>query len=197
MKPLPQSSKAFTLVELLAVVAVLVLLLSFTVPSVNDSMTNLNLTTQGNALGDTLAQARQMAITQNREIELRLVNLARTGTSSNPAEAKWLYQLWEIDSSNNVARPVSAAQRFSEAIIISRDLSPLLTKLPELSTNFPPHGTQTYQAIRFRPNGRIVDQFGTDNYLSLTTRHEAGSTPRNFYTLQLNPMTGGARFYRP
>lgn len=192
MKSSP-SIRGFTLIELLAVIGVMMLLMTAIGPSIGGAMKGLNLTTQGNAVADAVAMARQIAVTRNREIELRLVILPYSGQTTG----NWGFQLWEIDASGGAPKAISSLSRFNESIIINSSISPLIGHLTKKTAVFAGGQTYSYHALRFRPNGRIVDQFGGDNYFSLSMRHEDIAEPENFYTLQVNPMTGGAQIYRP
>lgn len=75
-EPLPVCSvrdarKGFSLVELLVVISIIVIILTFTIPATTGLFRGSLLTQGSQMLGDQFALARQMALTRNHPVELR------------------------------------------------------------------------------------------------------------------------------
>ncbi|HRJ70574.1 MAG TPA: Verru_Chthon cassette protein D [Terrimicrobiaceae bacterium] len=177
----------FSLIELLTVIAILAVLMVFALPAVNSIGGASALTRQGQALNDQFLLARQLAASRNREVELRL--LFETGGSGG---TNWASQLWEIKpgiSTNSASRKI----RFPDNLLINPGLSPILTGMTPVS-----QGGEKWYAFRFRSNGRLAGQLsGTNNYLTIQLRTDSPGSPRNYFTLQINPITGLVSTYRP
>lgn len=166
----PRSGRApaFSLVELLVVVGIIALLAALVVPSIASLGGAYSLTRQGQLLHDQIVLARQVATSRNRNIEVLL-----TQTNSN-----WAVQLWQIDTDGGPAVAVGKRMPFAENIIMDTSRSPLLTN-----------------ELRFHPNGRLAGQLdNSNNFLTLQLRQGSSS---NFFTLQVNPVTGRVATFRP
>ena len=205
-----RSSQAFTLIELLLVIALMVLLITLVAPAVNSIAVGSNLTRAGQLVGDEIARARQEAVTSNREIEVRFFKLA------NGAAKGWVaMQIWRVDQTNNgpTTKALGKMVSLPQGVIISdpdtTKLSPLLTS--EIATsgttiNLPTYGTVPYVFFRFRANGAtdsaIVETTTTttgNNFLTLQNANAVttGSAPSNYYTIAVNPITGKVTIFRP
>src|SRR4051794_35822389 len=70
--PPPSSSpvRGFSLIELLAVMGIIALIVGFTIPAVTTMMRGSQLTQGSQLLGDQIALARQLALSENRSIEV-------------------------------------------------------------------------------------------------------------------------------
>jgi uncharacterized protein (TIGR02596 family) len=72
---LPGDVGAFTLIELLVVVAIMGLLLALVAPAVVPMMQSSNMNKAAEMISDELNFARQTALTQNRDVEVRFYKL--------------------------------------------------------------------------------------------------------------------------
>jgi hypothetical protein len=89
-----------------------------------------------------------------------------------------------------------------ENVVISPDasLSPLLTAEPNVSgtATVPGHGSIAYCGFRFRANGSTDNAVTEANsFLTLQNAKTLGTTPVNYYTIQVNPVTGKTTIFRP
>lgn len=184
--------KAFTLVELLVVMAIIILLSSVAIPALNSVAMGSNLNRAGQIIGDQIALARQEAVTKNREVQVRFYDVA--------TNQSWRgVQIWRVEqtSTGAVNTPVSRLATLPEGIVINSDasLSPLLTADGTMSSvsNSPP-----YRGFRFRANGATDSSITAANgYITLQQATAQGNPPANYYTVQINPMTGKVMVYRP
>lgn len=180
---------AFTLVEILTVLAVISLLAIVAVPAV--SMSNgFMLTRQGQILNDQLVLARQMAMTRNRDVELRFIQ-TQAGSTERPV---WALQIWQLDPKKALSNKVV----LSDNIVISQGSLGLSPILDFLESSSDPGTGDAWRALRYRPNGRtFVRLSNSNNYLTLKLRNDGESTTGNFYTLQVNSFTGRVSAFRP
>ena len=220
-----QAPRGFTLVELLVVIAMIALLATFAVPSI-DSMIGANdINRSQQAVQDSLAFARQTAIARNRRVEVRFYKLDHP-ESVGSDQTFCAMQAFLIDESNKVA-PVGRITRLPRSVLMNEAEanSTLIGKLPK-KTNWTadtgpdpqiPLGSngKNYdaKAFQFRPDGStnlipptdkwFVTIHATRSGLADTFRDDrvggikATRPPLNFVTLQIDPVSGSVRSYRP
>lgn len=204
MEPMNQRSAAFSLVELLIVIAILGILLALTVPAVSSLLEGVNITRGAQLLESQIQLALQLASSKSRPIEIRLIKAGNL-----PNGGFRVVQLWQVDppSGTNVqsARPVGRPEYLPDSICVSEDAtkgSRLLLVCP--ATNAMPAGSalagQAYAAFQIRPSGRVSPAMTMSSlYLTLVPTRDgsAQALPKNFATVQINPMTGTPRTYQP
>lgn len=213
-------SPGFTLLEMLAVMAITAILLTLALPGLRDLLSSFMLDGCGESVSAQLALAQQTAVTRNHAVQVRLYKLPDYGVavSGIPSVYRALQSFLEDDSSGTgLLTPLSKAAYFPAPILISSNttLSTLLAQAASgPSSDAKPvalggYGTN-YQfiSLRFTPDGKLdTTSFGNtvlsgDNYC-LTLEIEHGKTnavtqlPANFVTLQMDPLTGAVRKYRP
>ncbi len=213
--------RAFSLVELLFVMAIMGIVAGLVLPAFNTVGKSQGLTNAGSALLDQLASARQAAISQNRVVEVRIYKRREDPTralnvTSNPERFRSFRTMIRDEAGTNafVLQPMqelparmvfSESQAFSTLIFPyttpSRDYVTLLQK-EDLS---PTEKNVPYQLIRFKPTG------GTDLAASgpipnekwfITIKSdnevETATVPgKNYVTIMLDPVSGRVRTYRP
>lgn len=193
----PSEVRAFSLIELLVVIAVIAILLAASMPALTSLTAGSNLNRAGLLVGDQIALARQEAVSKNREVQIIFYN------TTNGVSTGWrALNILRIEqtSSGKTAKAVSRILQLPENVVISSStaLSPMLAAGTTGTTNIPSLGTVQYSAIRFRPNGSLVSGFGTANStLTLQNATAQGEPPPNYYTIQVNPLTGRVSVYRP
>jgi len=180
---IPRTRAGFSLVELLVVMAIMAILVALVITPVGQVADGYLLTRQGQTLGDQLVLARQRATARNRDVEVRF----------QEEGAVWTMQIWELDPAAGTASPVSRVTPFDAQLAFRAELSPLLDALPTQT-----EAGESWKALRFRPNGRLALPLTmADNYLTLCLRRDTGSVPRNYFTLQIHPLSGHLSIYRP
>jgi uncharacterized protein (TIGR02596 family) len=213
-----KSARAFTLLELLVVIGIIGLVATFAVPAISQMINGSTLTQASQSLTSTLSTARQYAITRNRAVEVRFLKF---GDPETPGETVGdadtgqfrAVQLMEVLESG-VAVPIDQVKILPRTVIMdSQALSSLLDKAePYLRTpKVPdvkfdpelPRGIKrqyVYVSFRFQPNGTTNLAPKTNWYVTLRQLKDkvTGKTPPpNFFTLQVDPVSGTTRPFRP
>lgn len=199
--PSSKNHSAFSLIELLLVIAILALLVTATVPALSSILTGSNLNRGGQLVADQITLARQEAVTKNREMQVRFFTL-NSVTSAGPSGI----QLWRIDEGTNgpTTNPITRMMRLPEGTVINPNasVSPLLSPSTgniSGTTNVPSYGTVPYTGFRIRANGMMDLAIGKNNFITVQKAEPAptGATPDNYYTLQVDLITGKVISYRP
>ncbi len=204
MEPISRHSRAFSIVELLVVIAIMGILMALTVPAVSSLIENTNVTRAAQLVESQIQLARQLASSKNRPVEVRFIKVP--GQSTNGLSA---IQLWQMDPPNGTnaaqARPLTRAEMLPTALCISEETATVSRLLATCGlTNSMPPGTpltgNAYAAFQIFPSGLLspyVDM-GKAYVTVLPTRNAKDTAlPRNYATIQLNPMTGTPSIYRP
>lgn len=189
--------RAFSLIELLAVIAIVVLIAVVGLPAFSSITAGSNLNRAGQLIGDQISLARQEAVSRNRDVQVVFYNL------TNGVTGGWRgVKLLRVDQTPNgpVTNTASRLQLIPEGIIISANpaLSPLLTAGATGTTNLASYGSVQYASFRVRANGSLEGSItSANNFLTLQSANAAGSPPVNYYTVQVDALTGKVSIYRP
>lgn len=193
-----RKGKGFTLLELLVVISIMVMLMTLSMPAITSILTGSKLERAGQMVADALTLARQEAVSKNREVQVAFFELPM-GTGGKG----WIgLQVWRVDDSptGSIVRPVSRLWTLPEPMIISTSggLSPLLTTASLSGTTTIAGNTSVaYKAFRFRANGAMDSGIGTNNYITVQDAVLQGNPPPNYFTVQVNPITGKISIIRP
>lgn len=201
----PALAHAFTLVETVIVVAIVAMLFSVAAPYTLAAIQSASLSSAGETLMQKISQAQQRASTENRPIGLDFFYY-------NKDEVKGCHaiQLVSYNPATNAATPLEPPVYWGEgrAVLVEGALSPMFTtNLPVTSTGpatlapFKNLGA-TFYRILFYPNGSTnlkvplrmayFTLISTKNYTA-----EISTPPPNYYTVQVDPITGRGHSYRP
>lgn len=198
--PIPDSprehSRAFSLVELLLVIAVLALAASLIAPAFSSLLQSSEITRGGQALADEINHARQLAAAKNRVVQLRLIRV-EDGSGFNAV------QIWATDPDGSM-RPQNKAAVLPQSALIS-DRPNVSGAIAALDTGtMPPDAAalsgREYVSFQIRPNGVVVPSMPMQNlFFTIITERNAqnNALPDNYVTVQMNPLSGTALVYRP
>ncbi|MGH8046717.1 MAG: Verru_Chthon cassette protein D [Chthoniobacterales bacterium] len=196
--------KAFTLVELMVVMAILAIILSFAITAFNNISKAGNLTNSSYMVQDSLKLARQMAVSQNRRIFVRFYKMkGDSGTDT-------AYRAFRILAYDLTGTPIpaSALKMLPSGVVMMDDstYSTILANTPDSGTEIiegPAKGAQ-FKAVEFSPDGTVKldpEGSGTDKWfvtLKAETDPATGGLPaKNFITVMLDPVTGRLRAFQP
>jgi uncharacterized protein (TIGR02596 family) len=161
--------QAFSLVELLVVIAVIGIIATFAIPAVTGMLKGSSLTTAAGLMVDQMSLARQHALSKNRIVEVRFYRFADNEVpgevAADPSTGHFrAFQFFEM-SEAGIMVPVGKVVRFPESIIMNpgATLSNLLMEDPTRVIDANPakdpemprgvvHNYK-YVAFRFFPDG--------------------------------------------
>lgn len=196
--------QAFTLVELLIVVSIVSLLLAMATPYVLGAVKSTRITSKGDELLHKISLARQISQSESRPVELRFYRYAHEGVTTI-----YGYQLFyqEADAAKAVALDSAVNWERDGLCIKEGPLSPMVD--PEkLGSGWPRKVTKgpyaergaDYVSVTIYPNGSTSLPLPlAEAYFTLVEDSAAttATSPANYYTIQVDPVTGHTRSYRP
>jgi len=181
----------FSIVELLMVVAIIVLVMSLMVPAASSFHSSLTLSAAGQAVFDSLALARQSALTRNQIVAMRFYHPVNGGAFE-------AFQLVAFDADGS-ERPLDRVSRLSGGMVLSRNArhSSLLQDAPG-RTVLPGLGEMAYAELRFRRDGSVDLDSTQLWYFTVTDgREENTEVPKNYMSFLVEPGNGTVRVCRP
>lgn len=190
---------AFSLTELLVVIALLAILTSLGTVAFNSTSQGNTLARTVHDVADAAALARQQAMTRNRRAELRFYQLP---ASTGVATAFRGFQIWATKDDRGTWEPLTRLATFPNGIIAadSAALSPLLQS-PPATKGVQQIGGQSreYVAVTLLASGGLESTVAEDScYLTLLLeRDQSQSPPANFGSVAINPITGETSVFRP
>lgn len=195
--------QGFTLIELLVVISIIVVLVALAAPALKNVVQPTQLSAAGQMLNDQFNLARQESLTRNRQVEIRFYKLPATGLPGTEYRAVRLYLM---DEYGKTAEALGKMVSLPPGIYIIDDsthscFSDLTASAaPEV---IPGLGSFNYRYFRFQPNGSTNLDATQSAKWFWTLRNQMDAVvasqglPANFVTLQIDPVTGRTRFFRP
>ncbi len=206
----PKHTRAFTLVEMLAVIAIIIVLAGLLAPAASTILRGSQLTQASDTLVSSLALARQTAISNNCSVEVRFYQY---GDPGNPGEQAAVassgkyraFQLFKVDDTGATTALGKVTQLPTSILIdLNATLSTLLgSPQSNPSASIPRAGTNyNWCFFRFRPDGSTNLSPTTPAYWSLTLHNlvdgdNRASPPPNYATIQVDSVGGAVTSYRP
>lgn len=207
---LPGAPGAFTLVEMLVVITIMAALMALSAPYIVGTMQANRLTAAGEGLMFRLSRLQQVVASTNQPGEIRFYRFEMEGVTGYHA-----YQLFSHDEATGGMSPLEDPVYFKtdNLRVMEGTLSPLLT--PSVHSNVEgmwPRAADTepflsrnaqYFRISFLPSGKTSLHAPLRQcYLTLstddpTTSVTSSRAPKNYYTIQIDPVSGRAKSYRP
>lgn len=189
--------RGFSLIELLTVVCIIIILMAVALPAFNSITAGSNLNRAGQLVSDQISLARQEATSKNRDVQVVFYNL-----TDGPTKGWRGIKLMRVDQTPTGATANSASRFFQipEGVIISSNAtySPLLKAGSTGTTNLPNIGSVQYASFRFRANGSLESGVSSaNNFLTLQNVNDKSEPPVNYYTIQVDALTGKVSVYRP
>jgi uncharacterized protein (TIGR02596 family) len=224
-------SRGFSLVELLVVMAIIAIIARFTVPAVSTMLRGARLTQASEMLTDQLSLARQLALSENRPVEVRFfrygdpevpgenVNVSSTGQF----RALQIYEILD----NGVVMPLDKVQMLPTSVIMNSTSGTTTVALSSLfldqtmvtsaqvltdstAPNLPRGVNKNYDyfVFRFLQDGSTSLSPSTSQVsggIWYVTIHDINDLPKikgsalppNYFTLQIDPLNGLLKSFRP
>ena len=199
----------FTLVEMLVVLAIILVLSALVVPPVASLLRSLQITQAGNLISTQLDLARQLAVSKDLTIQVRLVVPSGSSYFSALALLKPTYPTPAVPSPTPslVDKPtvlpgpiIMDSGSTLSSLTQPASASPLSTP----TSSDPPLGSlgssYSYIGFYFYPDGSTSLTPTSIWYVTLhnlTDGNNLTAPPKNYYTIQIDPSSGRITQYTP
>jgi uncharacterized protein (TIGR02596 family) len=205
--PYSHSLQGFSLIEMLIVTSIMLLLLAVSLLSLNTVAMSARLTTTVQDVMNQLSLARQVALTRNTAVEVRLYKLPDYNQPmlSSPTVYRGM-QIFVQDIDGN-STPLDKPVYFQSRIICidNPTLSSLFATTSETTpTNGPNLGlignNYLYRSLRFKSGGNTdqpVNSLPSITFKTETDPDLVNNLPANYVTIQIDSITGRVRNFRP
>lgn len=206
------SVRAFSLVELLVVIALLLILMALVLPATTSLMRSMNISRAAALVTDEMNFARQTALSRNRDVEVRFYRMG-SKLDGNVKQFRAMRSFLADGTDPAKSQPLSKVKYLPDTVILSDNttLSSLLdVNNPSRSglsqgTETLPAGSTEYVGFLFRANGGtslkpIAPPMGNWFVTVVGENGQAeggGDLPPNYFTAQVDPVTGRMRSFRP
>ncbi len=204
-----KSEKAFSLLEMLVVLAIMAVMVSISIPMFDHLFNEADLGSCGKRVIDELVMARQKASSRNLVVEVRFYFL-KAEENGKPSSKESYRAMQSFLLEDEKTTPLNKVLYLPSPVIFaveSKKLTSLLTSEPETdsSQKVAPsgEGLNRYVAFHFHPNG-ATDLVADPAFLTLVSqrqmekaRAEGKETPRDFFTIQIDPKNGRIQSHRP
>lgn len=207
---------AFSLIELLLVIAILMLLTSMAQMALNDVSNSTKMSTASQQVGDTFNLARQIAVAQNTYVQVRLFapkDAAGKYSAIGIYRCDMPYYLSsyaDLESSGKIRREGKIRKLPEQVVMWSSDQYSSLVDILEKDTlrkggSIKIDGKEyDWVSFYFRPDGGTdvsLPVNSTDNFATMTVVSSVGlkdnKLPANYATLTIDPVNGRFRVFRP
>jgi uncharacterized protein (TIGR02596 family) len=199
--------RAFTLVEMLVVIAVIGLITAAVAPMVFGTLVSTRLSSSGQTMMSAMSLAHEMAISGGEDIEVRFY---RYTVVDEPGSGDYFRSIILVRPGKLAGEPglqLGEIIKCPSGIIVgdTQALSPVLAsgdvKVMPDSENLIRSARANYKAFRFRADGSTDLNFETNKcYFTLLEERllqASAGVPPNFYAIQIDPVSGRLASYRP
>jgi len=207
--------RGFTLIELLVVLAIMTILLSLAGPNLIQSLQGSSLVRAGALVQNNLKMAHQYALSLQNTVQVRFYRIpAVSGTYSALQLIQVVPQFSGTGTVNYTYTPLTQVINLPTPNIMittttsTGSLYSSLLNSSVLTTTNPISGTDPsipvyglgydYVQFGFLPNGgtTLTNTTGQLYYVTVAASVKA-SNPANFFTIQVDPLSGKITTYRP
>lgn len=205
-----RSSRAFSLLELLIVMTIIVIMASLMGPTLNSALRGTALTQATDKVLGVLSIAHQTAITKAQTVEVRLYSYVNPETPGDTGQGHAI-QAFSVDDNGN-ATPLMKAQILPNTVIMATN-STLSTLMGQTNVTAP----STYAIARVGNNYSCSSfQYYRSGSTSLASSSQAtavwgitvvnmidmmgtnaSTLPVNYATVVIDPYNGSLKTYRP
>ncbi len=174
-------SRAFSLIELLVVVAIVGILSALSITAIQGIRSGRALHQAGDLVLDQLALARQSALSRNARVRWMLISVP-DNRNNDPAGFRRM-QSEIFDAGARAWKPLGRSVVLPMAVVADPTRSNLITNAADGATN----------SVVFLASGRTRLDPSTGHWLTLS---EARNT-NNFIAIQIDPVSGRCRTFQP
>ena len=224
MRTFSPKNRAFSLLELIAVILIIGIIAAFVIPAMPTILRGTQMTQAEQILTDQVKLARQFAVTRNHSVQVRFIRYAdpeapgEQGADITTGYYRAIPLVEILD--NGAAVPIDKPQLLPTSIVINAGNFSTLISNSDMQP--PKHASKArsgddggdpglprgidwnydYVSFRFLPDGS-TNLNSTSGVVWCVTLHNindkpTGNTPPpNFVTLQVDPVSGAVRIYRP
>ncbi len=205
---------AFTLVEMLVVLAIVGLIATLIIPAVTSILRGMQISQNGQLIESQLDLARQAALTNNRSVEVRLCQINGKFSALLPLLVTTTVNT--INPNQPVYQSLGKPTFISDSVVIDSGtgsgttLSTLVSPngavaaAPVTNYSNPPLGSYgqnySYVSFRFKPDGTTDLNQSSLWFLtvhSATDPNPDPNPPNNYYTIQVDAYSGHVSQFRP
>jgi len=224
MRTPPRKNHGFSLLELIAVIVIIGIVAAFAVPAASTILKGSQMTQASQIVVDQISLARQQALARNRAAEVRFIRYTDPEVPGDKGPdgkdgAFRAIQVFEV-LENGVAVPLDKPQLLPQSVVMNagKELSSLLgdtsttgwpkevnkskVKSDKTAPKLPRKIEDEYEyvAFRFMPDGS-TNLKPTDKWFvtihNMNDKPTGTNPPNNFFTLQIDPVSGASKGYRP
>ena len=226
MRTMPSKNRAFSLLELIIVIFIIGIIAVFVTPAASTILRGSQISQAEQILTDQVKLGRQEALIRNHNIEVRFIQYGDPelpGEKANDPSTGYYraIQLMEI-LDNGAIVPIYPPQILPQSVVINSgnlstmindpSVQPPTTARQSRSTvdgsggdpSLPKGINMNYRYVyfRFRPDGSTTLSTTSGTIWCITLHNfndkpTGNNLPPNFVTLQLDPISGSVRIYRP
>lgn len=204
--PCRTSVQGFSLIELLVVIAIMSVITLASMPTFQKISRAATLNSASQILADHFSLARQTALAKNCIIEVRIYQFRSASQTDSVYRALQIFQhrdreddyqpLTKVIYFPNETKLVDDSRNTSLLSIAGQPFSPTTTdpKIPGYGMNY------KYLSFQFRPDGQTNLDPSENWFVTVAMENSPalnGGLPANFATVQIDPVSGSVRLYRP
>jgi uncharacterized protein (TIGR02596 family) len=209
MKSMPLTSRrgGFTLIESLTVVGILALLVALVAPPLFNTVRASRMTAAGELVAGKMIEAQGLALAFSSDVELRIYKSPpNAAIEESSGQYLQILQLVEADPDSASEEdevvtsryvPVGGREPLPQGIAISSHQP--FSSIWNLPAKTDESEEREYVAIRYRPDGSL-DLAETESWYVTLVEHpsqDPASLSANFYTVQIDSVTGKLETFRP
>jgi len=205
MKTAPHHRRAFSLIELLTVIAMIALLTTLVAPSFTNLGRASLLTTSGNKVVNLINYAGQNSLSKNALTAL-------VALAPDSGRAYQVFALMEYTASNGEWKQITGWEKINDGVVVDQctfSEYPSVKPEPDLpAIKYQGKTISTYKYIVFLPNRSLLQDasaqirltegnFATGAQTPTYTRVKGDGTPANYYAVTVLGATGRPKIDRP
>jgi uncharacterized protein (TIGR02596 family) len=186
---------AFTLLELLCVMAGVAILLALVIQGAGGFRQAQALTSAGALVASSMEIARQTAIAENAPVRWQLIQVI--DPRNGDPQAYRLIRLQKLVTKKRAWVSIGRQEMFPVTVIADADQSSLLSagstnEIPDLRIEGQPGQIAMATTVMFHPSGRTSLNLNAKHFITLRSRSRT-----DFITVEIDPVSARTQSFRP